>query len=316
LLHAAALLVVFTLPVWMARAQVERNPAASEYKYQLLYFSGNSLPNIADAGGAQSGRTGRAGGHTAFHLTQVIRVAGGPGRATLVVDAPKLNLPHSDSAVANLLAVAAASPGPPPIPSLRGTSSLSLRLPAELVAKNVAIAPAPRAERDKLASTPAFEVEAIRPATANIAREVAAISVPRLPTLEVVPPPISAPVRETTSLAQLTLPAPAIIEPPPSDVAREVSTILAATFAGGGTVIAPPVNASEVAGYRANTRGVFGGLGTAEVIAPSPATAGIGTGNGSAAAKVQELAGVGSATPGYGGNGSVNCKGNGTDGPA
>jgi hypothetical protein len=48
---------------------------------------------------------------------QTIRVARGDKPAERVVDAPKVNLPHSDSAVANLLAFKP-NPGPPPAEGL------------------------------------------------------------------------------------------------------------------------------------------------------------------------------------------------------
>ena len=38
-------------------------------KYDVIYFSGEELPRTEDAGGAQAGRSGRAGGHEAHHRT-------------------------------------------------------------------------------------------------------------------------------------------------------------------------------------------------------------------------------------------------------
>src|ERR1700731_4921916 len=67
----------------------------------VIYSSGNELPQTKDRGGAQSGKSGRAGGQQAHHRTQTIRVARGDKPRKKVVDAHKINLPHSYSAVAN-----------------------------------------------------------------------------------------------------------------------------------------------------------------------------------------------------------------------
>ena len=110
-------------------------------KYDVIYFSGEELPRTEDAGGAQAGRSGRAGGHEAHHRTQTIRVARGDSLREKVVDAPKLKLPQSDSAVANLLAFNSI-PGPAPAEGLRS----SLRAPA---LDETAVAPTPEVRNDK-----------------------------------------------------------------------------------------------------------------------------------------------------------------------
>ena len=94
-------------------------------KYDVIYFSGEELPRTEDAGGAQAGRSGRAGGHEAHHRTQTIRVARGDSLREKVVDAPKLKLPQSDSAVANLLAFNP-NPGPAPAEGLKSSQRLQL----------------------------------------------------------------------------------------------------------------------------------------------------------------------------------------------
>src|SRR5437870_12966140 len=92
-------------------------------KYDIIYFSGEELPRAEDAGGAQSGRPGRAGGQEAHHRTQTIRVARGNSLREKVVDATTLNLPRSDSAVANLLAFKTI-PGPAPAEGLKSSAPL------------------------------------------------------------------------------------------------------------------------------------------------------------------------------------------------
>src|SRR2546427_1687354 len=89
-------------------------------KYDIIYFSGDELPQTEDAAGAEAGRSGRSGGQEAHHPTQIIRVARGSSLRETVVDAPKLNLPRSDSSVANLLAFKPV-PGPPPAEGLRSS---------------------------------------------------------------------------------------------------------------------------------------------------------------------------------------------------
>jgi len=98
-LEAALLVAVILEPARLARMRPYAPPVLP--KYDIIYFSGEELPRAEDAGGAQSGRSGRAGGQEAHHRTQTIRVARGNSLREKVVDAPKLNLPHSDSAVAN-----------------------------------------------------------------------------------------------------------------------------------------------------------------------------------------------------------------------
>jgi hypothetical protein len=93
-------------------------------KYDVIYYSGNELPRTEDVGGAEAGRSGRSGGREAHHPTQTIRVARGSTLRETVADAPKLDLPRSNSAVANLLALKAL-PGPAPAEGMRS----SLRAP-------------------------------------------------------------------------------------------------------------------------------------------------------------------------------------------
>src|ERR1700692_1176303 len=128
------LIAVIVLPERYASVQIPALPARQQF--DVIYYSGDELPQTSDQGGSQAGKAGRAGGQEAHHSTQVIRVARGDTPVEKVVDAPKVDLPHSDSAVANLLAFKA-NPGPPPAEGLRS----SLLAPA-LPAMNV-VAPSP-----------------------------------------------------------------------------------------------------------------------------------------------------------------------------
>ncbi len=117
-LECLLLIAIIVLPERFVSLQIPLPPTRPQW--DVIYYSGDELPQTQDRGGAQSGKTGRAGGQQAHHRTQTIRVARGDKPAEKVVDAPKINLPHSDSAVANLLAFKPL-PGPPPAEGLRSS---------------------------------------------------------------------------------------------------------------------------------------------------------------------------------------------------
>ena len=116
LLECLLLLAIIVLPEHFVSLQMPLPPTRPQW--DVIYYSGDELPQTQDRGGAESGKSGRAGGQQAHHRTQTIRVARGDKPSEKIVDAPKLNLPHSDSAVANLLAFKP-NPGPPPAEGLR-----------------------------------------------------------------------------------------------------------------------------------------------------------------------------------------------------
>src|ERR1700690_1372009 len=133
-LEILLLIMVIVLPDRFASLEMPLPP--NHPQWDVVYFRGDELPQTQDRGGAQAGKCGRAGGQQAHHRSQTIRVARGDKPGERVVDAPKVNLPHSDSAVANLLAIKP-NAGPPPAEGLRS----SLTAPA-LPAMNV-VAPSP-----------------------------------------------------------------------------------------------------------------------------------------------------------------------------
>jgi hypothetical protein len=102
MLECLVLIAAIVLPERIASLQPYQPPPLP--KWDVIYYYGDELPQTQDSGGAQAGKSGRAGGQEAHHRTQVIRVARGDRPSEKVVDAPKLDLPHSDSSVANLLA--------------------------------------------------------------------------------------------------------------------------------------------------------------------------------------------------------------------
>src|SRR5207253_6429549 len=180
-LEAVILVNVIIEPTRLAQMRPYAAPVLP--KYDIIYFSGEELPRAEDAGGAQSGRSGRAGGQEAHHRTQTIRVARGNSLREKVVDAPKLNLPRSDSAVANLLAFKTI-PGPAPAEGLKSSARIQTMSPS-------VVAPAPQIDRDNVQSTPTLEAAIIPPAPAA-QRDLASLRLPGSHAAEVIPPPVSA----------------------------------------------------------------------------------------------------------------------------
>src|SRR6202163_4172994 len=138
LLECLLLIALIVLPEHFVSLEI---PTPSTHPQQdVIYYSGDELPQTQDRGGAQAGKSGRAGGQQAHHRTQTIHVARGDKPNERVVDAPKINLPHSDSAVANLLAFKP-NPGPPPAEGLR-SSLIAPTLPAMTMTMS-AVPPSP-----------------------------------------------------------------------------------------------------------------------------------------------------------------------------
>jgi hypothetical protein len=259
LLELLLLIAVIVLPPRFATREIDT--AATRPQWDVIYYSGDELPQTHDRGGAQSGRSGRGGGQQAHHRTQVIRVARGDRPSEKVVDAPKINLPHSDSAVANLLAFKP-NPGPPPAEGLRSklsaptlpamtavapspelntsSSRTPVTLPSDIIApapdvsrtnsrnsptlSSAIVPPAPNVSRDKLRTANPLAPTVIAPAPREPQRDLASSRVPLTQTAEVVPPPVSAPITDVSSTPKLALPAPAVVAPPPSQVSRDINS--------------------------------------------------------------------------------------------
>ena len=248
------LVAAIVLPGKLASLQPYQPPAKP--KYDIIYYSGNELPRTEDVGGAQSGRSGRAGGQEAHHPTQTIRVARGTEVRETVADAPKLNLPVSNSAVANLLALKAL-PGPAPAEGMRS----SLRAPA---LSQMAVAPAPQVQ-DQLRAAPTLNPGAVPPSAATPEREVSTLHMPGSQAVQVVPPPVSAPEQMANLNPRLALPSPSVVAPAPT-VTREITP-----GPGFGAeqlerqIVPPPV---QVASASAEHRGVSG-LGGTSIVPPT-----------------------------------------------
>jgi hypothetical protein len=264
LTEAAFLFLLIFVPMKLATLKPYTPPASP--KWDVIYYSGEELPQTEDAGGARAGKTGRSGGQEARSHAQTIRVARGEPLKEKVVEAPKIKLPHSDSAVANLLAFTH-DPGPAPVEGLKP----ALRAPS---AGQSAVEPAPEVQSNKLRSTPTMSASVVPPPPdiqhGNTRQQpsVSPTVVPpspsapqrdpfssRLPgsqAVQVVAPPVSAPEQITNLHPKLTLPS-AVVAPPPTDMAHDLKSF-GPGFASGDLqkqVVPPPV---QISGTSSNPR--------------------------------------------------------------
>ncbi len=254
-------LIAIFLPGKLAKLLPSQSVAAP--KYDVIYYSADELPRTEDNGGASAGRSGHAGGQHGFHRSQAIRVARENVAREKVVDAPKLNLPHSDSAVANLLAFKSV-PGPAPAEGLK-----SLRKSATLPFS--AVAPAPSANARNLSpsmrTAPVLSTAVVPPSPSPSQRDLTALRLPGSQPVQVIPPPVSAPERDSDIRSRLTLPAQSVVAPPPSQITRDLAK--AGPGFGPGEmqkqVVPPPV---QTAG-QPDQRSRIAGLGDASVVPPS-----------------------------------------------
>jgi hypothetical protein len=158
-------------------AQLDPYIAPRLATHDIIYYSGDELPRTEDLGGTHAGAEGRAGGTEAHHRTQTIKVARGGSMVERVLDAPRLKLAPSPSAVANLLAIRPDA-GPPPTEGMRSSRAVP-NLPSSVVApvpsltsdfSRAAVAPgsvippAPSVSRDRVLIAPALNSTVIAPA--------------------------------------------------------------------------------------------------------------------------------------------------------
>jgi hypothetical protein len=296
----ALLAAAIILPAKLASIRPYEPPPRP--KYDIIYYTGNELPRTEDAGGAQAGLSGRSGGREAYHPSQTIRVARGSTVRETVVDAPKLDLPKSNSAVANLLALKAL-PGPAPAEGVRS----SLRAP---LLPQVAVAPAPQVERDRMQAAPALDVGAIPPSAAAPQRELASLHLPGSQLMAVVPPTVSAPEQFTSLNPRLALPAPSVVAPAPT-VTRDITPVGPGLGPGElrNQIVPPPVQVGDASTeHRAIT-----GLGGASVVPPT-----VQVGSGSAQRSAMGGMGTGTAVvppaPSLSGGSSITGQGRGNRG--
>ncbi len=303
-LECLLVLALIFLPGRFSDQKISTLPKRQQF--DVIYYSGDELPQTTDQGGAQSGASGRAGGEQAHHRTQAIRVARGDRPVEKIVDAPKVNLPHSDSPVANLLAFKS-NPGPPPAEGLRSSltapalpamamtvaepspevNSTSLRssnaptvsivAPAPDVSSSShrtspsmsasIVPPTPSVSRDKMRSGSSINSTVVAPPVREAPRDLASSRVPLTPTVDVVAPPVSAPKRDSSQTAKLSLPAPAVVAPPPSQVSRDLDS-WGGTATGDIRTKPVPPPPSAMGG---NGRNSAAAALSAQVVPPAPA---------------------------------------------
>jgi hypothetical protein len=209
---------------------------ATRPQADVIYYSGDELPQIEDRGGAEAGESGRAGGEQAHHRTQTIRVARGDKPSEKIVDAPRINLPHSDSAVANLLGFKP-NPGPPPAEGLR-SSLIAPTLPA--------LSPVPpsadlNASVRRVSNSMAPDVIAPSPEVSHTGTRTSTTLNSAVATPTVIPP---SPNISRDGLRRPTSLAPNVVAPAPRDAQRDLASSrmpLTQTV----DVIAPPVSAPQ-----------------------------------------------------------------------
>jgi hypothetical protein len=345
------LLALILIPVELAKLQPP--VAAPRPQWDVIYYSGDELPQTQDRGGAQSGNSGRAGGRQAHHRTQAIRVARGDKPTEQVVDAPKVNLPHSDSAVANLLAIKP-NPGPPPAEGLRSSLTAptlpamsavapspelnsSARRAANTLTTDIVppapdlahttdrtsptmsatiIPPAPNVSRDKMRTANPLQQTVVAPAPRETPRDLASSRTPLTQTTDVVAPPVSAPQRDVSSTPKMSLPAPAVVAPPPSQVSRDLNSWGSTATGDMRTKPVPPPPTASGGGSLARSSGA--GL-TPQVVPPPANINGHGSQGGAGRGGQSAGALLGSADvvpppPGMGGGKALSGGGRGNKG--
>ena len=297
------LIVVIFIPAELAK--LNPAPVLPKPTWDVIYYSGDELPQTADRSGAASGRSGSAGGQQAHHRSQTIRVTRGERLVETVVDAPKLKLPRSDSAVANLLAFKS-NPGPPPAegiaaklvapqlpamsavppaPDVQAQAKQAQSLNANVVpptpevaherARNTPtpqpklVAPAPEVTQDKRHALAGLNQNVVAPAPQD-PRDLASSRAPVSQAVNAVAPPVSAPARDSTIASKLSLPAPAVVAPPPSQVSRDLNSWGGSRTGQIHAQAVPPPPSFTGGGATSRTSG-SGALGS-QVVPPPPSS--------------------------------------------
>jgi hypothetical protein len=306
-LECVLIILVIVLPSELATLRPYQPPPLK--KWDVIYYSGDELPQTADRGGAEAGASGRAGGRQARHHSQTIRVARGDRPSEKVVDAPNIKLPHSDAAVANLLAFKS-TPGPPPVEGARSALVAPQTNPipptpelqaqanrAQSLNQNVApptpdlaransrtspslnptlVAPAPEVSANKSRSASALQTSVVAPEQ-DVSRDLASSRSTLSQTVNVVAPPVSAPTRDSSATPKLSLPNQAVVAPPPSQVSRDLNSW---GRSNSGDIRSQPVPPPPSAGGGAAPSRSGAGTLNAQVVPPPASVGGQGNGNG------------------------------------
>jgi hypothetical protein len=258
-LECLLLIAIIVLPGRFA--SLEMPLPAAHPQWDVIYYSGDELPQTQDRGGAQAGNSGRAGGQQAHHRAQTIHVARGDTPSEKVVDAPKVNLPRSSSAVANLLAF---KPNPGPLPAEGLHSSLTAPTLPEMSAvppspelnasatrttsglTNRIIPPAPEVSHSTTRTSPTLNAAIVPPApniNVNVARDKMRTANPLAPTV-IAPAPREMPRDLASSRVPLTQSID-VVAPPVSAPQRDVSSTPKLTLPSAAIVAPPPSQVSR-----------------------------------------------------------------------
>jgi TonB family protein len=268
-----AFLIIAAIFVNVKIAELRPYVAPRLSSHDVIYYTGDELPRTEDLGGAETGKSGRAGGDESHHRTQTIKIARGGSLTPRIVDAPNLKLPSSRDAVANLLAVNP-DPGPPPAEGLRSSRSTpnlatTVVAPTPNVIRDYTrngvqlesvIAPAPNVTRDRTLTAPSFNATMIPPAP-SVPGDHKLVA-PALTPSVVAPAPNVARDRARTNPAL----ASNVIPPAPGGVSREITA--APVQMTHDSVVPPPVSAPE----RATSRSAKLTLPSPSVVAPPPSS--------------------------------------------
>ncbi len=301
--------------------------------YHIVYYRGQQLPTMHDAGGAQAGASGKSGGRELFHPTQVIRIARGNKFVDVIVDAPSINLPRTDQPVANLLSLPSGALAAPPVEALR-----SLANTTKLTSDVTPVPAAPNAPRQTLRNLPVNSQ--VVPPSPSVGQQLAGMRLPDTGLVQVVPAPISAVPRDLGYTPKLTLPATAVVSPAPNislpigssnvngpmiasvqiiDVVPPAPNASGSGSGGGGGMIGSALNAigsmigavagpGSVSAAQSNDRGTgAGGLGL--IASANPGNA-VGVPNGEPGSMA--MSPNGGREPGLGGSGGGTGIGHGT----
>lgn len=328
LVHGAAVLfvvAVFThalrLPAYVHVDPYENFDAKD---YHVIYYRGQNLPEMTDAGGAQAGLSGKSGGRELYHPTQTIRIARGNKLVDTVVDAPSLKLPRTNEPVANLLSLPAGPAAAPPMAGWRSAQE------AANLAPSVAPVPAaPSVQRDRF-NGPEVQASVVEPPP-NAPRQVAGMRLPDA-ALEAVPAAVTASPRDLGYTPKLQMGAPSVVEPAPNPslpvgsrnvdgpaiasvqqvdvVPPAPAGVTGGNGGGGGTIGSALKSLSSMIGSLAGSGTAPGGGGMGLIVSANPGgTVGVPA-NGEPGSLAMSPAG--GREPGMGGSGGGTGIGNGT----
>lgn len=252
LFHAAAVFFVtavftnvFGLPGYV---HVDPYQQFEPSQYHVIYYRGQELPQMTDAGGAQAGVSGRSGGRELYHPTQTIRISRGNKLVTTVVDAPSLTLPRMKENVANLFSLPSGPAAAPPMAVLQSLMS------AAKISPDITPVSAPPSARHESLKTPTADATVVAPAP-TVSRQLAGMRLPDTGMPQPVPAALSAVPADIGHTPRLMLPQQSVVEPSPN-----------ASYAVGNRSVAGPAIAS---------------IQNVDIVPPSPNAAGTGSGGAS-----------------------------------